>query len=847
MTGTSGTTEARPSGQYDPPQHIRPAPLVPVAICFIIGIILAESLGLAVQPLAVAGGVALACALAGMLLRRKIAAGLALLAAFTAAGAAVYSFRCTFTPPDHVGAFVSEERMMVRARVRVADEPMTTLKAPVALTPPHPDDLNYETGFQADIAQIIAPDSTRAVSGRIMVKIFDRNPGIRYGDELLLTGQLQAPNKPTNPSQFDYNDYLRKRGIRAIIYVKNAAGAQRTGHSRGGALRALFSVRNRLVSMLERVPDVTGRSVLAAMLLGADEELPPEVAEDFRRSGARHLLAVSGLHVGMIAALLWMLAALFRLPEWARSVILIVGVAGYVAITGARPPAMRAGVMIAVMALARPVARPHVILNTLALAALIVLIFAPGQVFMIGFQLSFVAVLSIVCFYGPVKSLLDRLRLRSEWEQFADQQPRLVRIWVMLKRTAFPALAVSLAATIGVMPLIARTFHIVSPVGAVANAVLVPLATLVVYLGLAGMLAAMILLAVWPGAWVMLMPAAGAARLLAYAAAAAARVPFSHFNTGGPPLWFIAAYYALLVAVVNRRRLGLTPRRLVVLSLLLLNGLALGAVWPTPSKLRMTAFDVRHGGCTVFHLPAGGTLMYDCGTSSRFFDPAAYVAAPALWERGVHTIDTLVLSHDDVDHISGVDSLVQLLRVGRVLHPLAFGGTRSGDILLERLDSHGIPRLEQSAGRVLETGGAVVEILGPPQSTQLQVGQDANNQSLVIRLTAAGKRFLLCGDIHTSGIAWLLVSGQDLRADVIFMPHHGSWYPNIPRLLDAVRPEAAVISCDRGYASLQTLAALSERNIRTLQTSETGAIDMTVTSGTLQIRTMLDGEFPAAP
>jgi len=841
VSGTSGTARIRPAHDNDGPRHIRPAPLLLVTLAFIIGIVSADAFGGPLWLWLIAGGAALGCAVVGLLLRRRIAASAALLAAFVSAGAAMYLLRCTIIPPGHIGAIVTDQPVMMKVRAWVAEAPVTRLKAPISLTPTRPDDLNYETAFTARLAELITQDGPRPVAGRIMVKLYDRNPGIRYGDELLLTGQLQAPNAPTNPAQFDYRDYLRKLGIRAIIYIKNAGGVRLTGRSRGGPLRMLFSARARAVSIITGSFRGTGGAVLAAMLLGADEQLPPEVAESFRRSGTRHLLVVSGLHVAMVAGVFCLLTSLLRLPEWARSAILILCVAGYVAVTGAKPPAVRAGVMIALFALGRSLGRPQVAVNTLALAALIILLFSPGQLFMAGFQLSFVAVLSILYFYRPIRELLGRLGSRLETEQHPEEQSLLLRGWILFKRVAFPALAVSLAAAIGVMPLVARTFHLVSPIGLLCNALLVPFAALVVWSGLAGICLATLLLPAWSGATAALAPAAAGARALAWGADLAAKAPFSHFNTGGVPLWFVAAYYALVLAIIHRRRLHLTPRRLAVLAVLLLDCLALDSVWPTPAGLHATVFDVRHGGCAFFQLPSGKTLMYDCGTASRFFDVAAYVAAPALWERSVHTIDALILSHNDTDHTSGVASLMELLRVGRVVHPSAFGDAPAGEHLLARIDEHGMPRLQPSTGQVLELGGAVIEILGPPKSTTLQIGSDPNNQSLVVRLSASGKRFLLCGDLNTSGIAWLLVSGQDLTADVIFMPHHGSWYPNIPRLLDAVRPQAAVISCDRGYASRNTLHALSRRGIRTFQTCKTGAIQMTVERGELRFHTMLGG------
>jgi len=724
--------------------------------------------------------------------------------------------------------------MLVQVRGYVCTDPVSRRKAPLALAEGTARRL-YETAFDLKLNAIMTNAGPHPVAGKIKVKLYENNPGIQYGHEVILTGRIEAPASPTNPSQFNYNEYLRRLGIRAVLRVRNAAGVEWTGRSRGRARRLLFGVRRRLLSLISTPGNGRGGKVLAAMLLGAREELPPGTVEGFQQSGTMHLLAISGLHVGMVAGAVWLIVGLTGADARPRSVVVVLCVVAYVLLTGARPPAVRAAVMIGLVALGGAFTRRQIMVNSLALAAFIILLFSPGEVFMRGFQLSFVAVLSIVYFYRPIRSLLNKLKVPLEDLQAPEERSVALRAWIAGKKMVFPCVSVSLAASMGVLPLIAYTFHIVSLIGVVCNAILVPLTSLVVWLGLVGLGAAVPLSLVWDGAGVLLKPAVGGALLLERAADLAARAPGSHFYTAGPPLWFLLSYYFVLLLIVHRRTLRLTPRRCAVVFVILLNALAAHAVWPDRGDLRVTCFDVRHGACVLFSLPSGETLLYDCGTASMFFDVGSYIVAPELWRRGIHRIDALVLSHSDADHINGAFSLLKRFKIGKVLHPPGFGNDPLGAQLLREIDDLGIPRRELVSTETIELGGATIEILNPPGGSVIQPGSDPNNESLVLRVSCAGKRFLLCGDIRTPAITRLLASDRDLRAEVMLMPHHGSYSSNVADLLRAVDPEAAIISCEREYVRRPLIEVLDAQEIGAFQTAERGAIRITVEEGKLKI------------
>ncbi|NQT18479.1 MAG: ComEC family competence protein, partial [Planctomycetes bacterium] len=326
-------------------------PLVAVVACFILGILVSYYgavtfpawASLAAAELGVVGG--------GLFLRRAALTTVGVLLAFCATGGAVYHYHCEHLPPGHIAEIVSDERALMKVRGYVCSDPTSRRKTPTILFRVGGFTTRWETAFDVRLNAVISAAGAHPAIGKTKVKLYAKNPGIRYGDELILTGQIQIPNAPTNPSQFDYREYLRRHGIRAILYVGGEAGVDRTGRSKSSVLRRLFALRRRLVSMVAAPSNGTGGKMLAAMLLGAREELPPEAEENFRQSGTVHLLAISGLHVGMVAGAVWLLIGMTGTTERVRSIVVILCVACYVFISGARPPAVRAAVMIVLIAL----------------------------------------------------------------------------------------------------------------------------------------------------------------------------------------------------------------------------------------------------------------------------------------------------------------------------------------------------------------------------------------------------------------------------------------------------------------------------------------------------------------
>lgn len=833
MEPTPATEEPR-----QPPYR----PLVVAAVLFAIGIGLREMVPTPrIVGWAVAAAACAAFPLAHWLDARRVRAA-AVLLLLVAAGWVRLDVAAAPPPRDHIALHLGPTGILVRIR-GVAEREPETYRMPGLPLSGESEWLSEPTErarFPLRIRQVCSGGEWRAARGRLRVTVFEPKGGVRCGDELVLTGFLRRPEPPTNPGQFNSAKLLRRRGIDATLGTEGPH-VQVTRPATGAwpfqiAQAARAAVRRFLWRSL--ATSDRARSLLCATLLGDRAELDEEFEEAFKRSGTAHLLAISGLHVGIVAWLVWQGAALAGLGRRAAGMVVLGAVGAYAMMTGMTPSVMRAGIMTVALVGSIVGRRRLDPLQAVGLAALVLLMLRPFDLFHAGFQLSFAAVISIlgVCGYfhvalRPDPSLEERLLVLDEarWGLRA-------RLW--LRGWAVPAASVSLAAWLGVLPLIAYYFNVFSPVTVLANLLAVPLLTAVVALGFAHVALGALwsVLGIVPG-----LLARSASGLLALVVESAARVPLGWTYCATPALGWVAAYYALGLLVVWRWRRGLSGHRAGIVWLLgMLVYLVATLRSPRPEGLEVTALDVQHGNATVLRYPDGSTVVCDAGCYGRT-DVGATVVAPAFWRWGVRRIDLIVVSHADVDHINGIPALLDRFAVGHVVYSPIVERSEAGRQLLAMLDARGIPHESARAGDRIAVGdGHVLEALAPADWTLRAWGENQNENSLVVRAEHDGRRVLVAGDIQVVASTVLLGRGADVRADVLIVPHHGCAMPNADAFAKAVRPRVALVSNLDDRIVPAVVDAYRAVGARVLATCSDGAITARIQDGQITVETSGD-------
>jgi competence protein ComEC len=615
-----------------------------------------------------------------------------------------------------------------------------------------PEHTSQSVRFELAVEELEVAGRLQPAPRRVRLSWYRPTPGIRLprvGERWRFVVRLKAPRGFRNPGGFDYEAWLFHHGIRATGYVRGQQG-ELLGEA--GTHFLLSQVRQALRDRLQAVTDGHPMgAIIVALGLGERSGISAQQWAVLRRTGTSHLVAISGLHVGLVAGLVFGLTRrLARLSggflAWApaprvAAVLAVLAAIAYAALAGFAIPTQRALVMVAVVMLAVWRQQPMVLADTLLLALLAVLVYDPFSVLAAGFWLSFGAVAVI----GYVLS--GRLKRRSWLRQ---------------------GLTVQMGVGVGLLPFLLGLFGRASVVSPLANIVAVPfVGLLVVPLTLLGLLLMVfstqasglvfqitlgLLDVIWPGLeWL-------AGRELA------------EFDAVEPPLWTVAG--AMVASGLLLAPRGVPGRWLG--AVLMLPLLFAQPVRPTYGGFWFSLLDVGQGLASVI-ITSNHVLVYDTGARfSEEFDAGSAVVLPYLRAKGVGLVDRLVISHLDNDHAGGVSPLVEQIPISNVL------SSESSQ------EFHPRQQLCQ-LGQKWVWDGVRFEMLFPDSVTHNQRGR--NDRSCVLKVSNAKHSVLLTGDIEALS-EYRLVSlyGEKLNADVLIAPHHGSKTSSTARFIDTVKP-----------------------------------------------------------
>jgi competence protein ComEC len=639
----------------------------------------------------------------------------------------------------------------------------------------------------------------RALAEGVQLRTRAAPARVAIGDEIRATGRLSRP--APGEGRFDYAAYLRRAGIRTVL---DAERARLTGRRRGGMDGALDTVRNRAERGVSAGLPSSMAALARGMVLGADEDIPPGMSDDFKASGLAHVLAVSGQNVALLAALAWPLLAAAGLRRRGRLAGVAALIALYVPLTGDGPSVVRAGVMGLAAVVAAFAGRPASRWYALLLAAVATLILDPRAWQDVGWQLSFAAVAGIFVLARPLAALVRPL-------------PEPLRMGA----------ALTVAATLATAPLAAFHFERVSLAALPANLAALPAIPLVMWTGMLSAAAGQ----VWMPAAELLNALNGFC--LAYVAAVArwgARLPFAVAETSIAGPGQLALVYAVLAAVLAAawrlsatRRGGAAALAGVGIAATAAAALLPGAGPPAPpGRFTVTFLDVGQGDATLLQAPGGRAALVDGGP------PEAGVAA-RLSGHGVRTLDLVVLTHAQEDHQGGLEEVLSRFPVGVLLdgaHP-ADGADHRAIVALAR--RRGVRVVPAAAGQRLMLGpGLRIDVLAPRSALDAPHGLDPNMRAVVLRAGYRGLDVLLPADAESDVTAAL----APVPVEVLKVAHHGSADEGIAGLLRRLRPAAAVIPVGArnryGHPHPATLRALAAAVPRVYRTDRDGDVTLTL-------------------
>jgi len=739
--------------------------------------------------------------------------------------------------PSHISHFTGLDRISLEG---IIDRPPETSRG--------------RTQLLIRSQKVILSNRHIPVDGLLLIFLKEEDSSIRVGDRLRFLCKLYPPHGFHNPGGFSYERHLAFERIHTIGFLSAEKGLVKLEEGfKNPFLLQMESWRDRIRDFLNREANPPTSSIFKALVLGEQGDIPEEIKEYFILTGTAHLLAISGDQFGIVALLsfsllIWILKRSeflllsISVRKWAAG-LTIPCIILYAFIAGGGISVIRAAIMVITFLFSILLNRERNLLHTLALAAFLILILSPPSLFDVSFQLSFLAVLSILYLVPRILREFKQegisLLLRTSWK-------KNILKYIML------SLLVTGVAILGTAPFVALHFNRFSPIGFFTNLMIIPwVGFLIVPLSLTASIFSFFLT---PLATFLININGFITLILLRVLAFFASIPYASLFVSTPTLFEIILFYLLLFSFVHLRKGKRIQYIFTGLCLVLILDLAFWNFKDLFQKdLRLTFIDVGHGDSILIEFPKGKKMLMDGGgLHEDRFDIGKRVIAPLLWKKKIRRIDTLILTHPDPDHLKGLIFIASQFSIGRFwdngyqtesesyLQLKKILGER--EIKTQSLDEETPPQM---------ISGVEISVLNPSalKTTQRKVQnlRDLNNSSLVMKFRFRDISVLLTGDIEKEAEERMLRKGYSLRADILKIPHHGSSSSSSPPFLERIKPAYAILSVgERNIGRLphpEVLKRYLQLGSKILRTDKHGAITVTTDGENIKVKTFLKGEF----
>jgi DNA internalization-related competence protein ComEC/Rec2 len=576
------------------------------------------------------------------------------------------------------------------------------------------------------------------------------------------------------------------------------------------------------------------------LLLGYRSNIDSNTYRAFRITGLLHFISLSGMHLGILIGFVWFLCKLAGLMKRARAIVCFIAIFIFLLIVPPRAPTVRAAVIGLVFCASLLFRRKSNSLNTLSLAAIILLLIRPTQLFEAGWQLSFASVLGILLFTDRIHFFLYEKTPGLASRKKATQTTLFLRIISKLGVYALGLFSVGLAAWLGGAGILLYHFYTINPLTCLWTIIAFPLVLLILTIGYTKIILSLLLPTI--AALLGLIVTALAACLI-WIVERVSAIGISQILIGRVPLAPIILYYCLILFATSAFRRPRIKRAVcTAMAAALIAFLGLTKYQRTcRNDLLLTCLDVGHGQAVFAQLPGKTNILFDAGSLYKG-NIGRRIIAPFLDYMGTNTIDAIIVSHNDVDHLNGIPELIDHCRVGAVYANDAFFSemdpSRTARFLQKSLRKRGL--LVQPLPQDLELAQhADITMLWPDHNIAQYQQLSDNDKSQVSMIEFADIKILVCSDIEQFAQSKLLRLFPDLKADVLIAPHHGSAKTTAPRFLQTINPTILICSCGR-RAYENHLVVKPTNNARAFYTTADSAITVRIDNkGNLHTQTFI--------
>ncbi len=705
------------------------------------------------------------------------------------------------------------------------------------------------------------------IRGSVRLVLLPKQFGNNFNEGLLDPGnRISAIAKLREPSAFRnpglYSHDLKQSGIAAVGFVKQLEIINRGG----GLLTRIFKIRQKLGTIINKSLSGENASFHNAMITGLTSGISQDMRDAFSSTGLAHILSISGTHFGLLAFIFFTMTksmikclpakcltrmTLYIIPTQIAILLTLPILVIYAVISGLSTPTIRSFVMVFIYMLALLLGRKDQWLNSLSIAATLILLWNPEALFELSFILSFTAVLSIGYVLEHRARITEDNPPQSPFKKGGGSISSLDRPVSLLSREGIKRGAnnayekirtgtlITIAAVLGTAPFVAlyfKQFPLISPL---TNLLMTPLICFVILpLGFISSFSALIFN-------MSSMPLNGLIDTLTYFVLklinSFTNVPYANVHIHNPSFAIIGLYFlSLIFLMTSSLKWRLAPLAFVI-------GIYLLSPYLSEDKLRVTFLDAGQGDASVVELPDGKVMLIDGSTKEP--DMGMRVIAPYLWSKGIRKIDYMVMSHPHPDHYGGLIYVIDHIDVGEIW----FNGMMSdgAEVLFQKAVKKDVPYKILKRGDVLESNRYRIYVFHPYDEFNADSSSEEfssqNSDSLVLKIESDDASILFTGDIENEAEEDILYLGNRLKSDILKVPHHGGRTSSSEDFINAVSPRIAAISAGRGnsfgHPHQETIERYERAGARVFRTDLNGAVIITRHGNSLEVKTYEDSVF----
>jgi competence protein ComEC len=689
------------------------------------------------------------------------------------------------------------------------------------------------TSFYLKVAEVKMLNDFAPATGTVRVQVGEPVLDLKAGDYIRVYCWLDRFKPPTNPGQFNTAKYMARKAVFIAASVKSRDGIELLKNPRRGIFtRAKRKIRQTATVALlgAPVPENQSQGLLQALLLGYRRDIDSSTYLAFRKTGLLHFISLSGMHLGILVGIIWWACKTAGLMKRMRAIICIIAVAVFLLIVPPRGPTLRAAIIACVFCASFFFRRRPNSVNTLSLAAIVLLLIRPTQLFEAGWQLSFASVLALVLFSHRIHLFLYEKITAIPWPKKAPKERPLLRIASRPGPYLLRLFSTGITAWMGGAGILLYHFQTITPLTPLWTLAVFPFVAIILTVGYLKIILTFLLPTL---ALLLGIIATGLADLLILIVRLIADSGTSQILIGHVSPIPVILYYCLVLLLAFAYFRRPLVKKIICIATSLTIILYLGAAkWQRtyPEDLTLTCLDVSHGQAILARLPGKANVLFDAGSLHKS-DVGARIVAPFLDYAGISRINTIIVTHDDIDHINGIPEITAHCEVGKVYANDAFftktGKWGTAKYLSDCLKESGL-QMQRLTNELNVDNKAKMKTLWPTKQVCMDPNLSDNDKSVVSMIEFAGKKILICSDIEKFSQDRLLRLFPDLKADIVIVPHHGSTRTAHPDFLPSLDADILVCSCGRREYERLALVSTHTSNVKTFYTARDGAITIRI-------------------